>query len=180
MAGYFEERDPLFFSPQLGVMFPNTGLKLEGLLTQGKISAVMSRAARSKLSADKKYVADKYVLSKGTAKTYAGIFQRHADRGGIPWILGPASLIPGIGSVITIATSTVDGLQRLAGSDSVSASQMVVLVADGGAFMKTWSIEKHPQHGELLVTMVFYSVVVGNENRLHGVYSSKHALLVRD
>jgi hypothetical protein len=56
---------------------------------------------------------------------------------------------------------------------------MVVLMADGGAFIKTWSLERHPQHGELLVTIVFYSVIVGTENRMHGIYSSKHALIVR-
>jgi len=179
MAGYFEQNDPLFFSPQLSVVFPTTGLTIEGLVSQGKIFAVLSKAARSKLSFDKKYVVDKYVLNKGTAKTYARIFQSQAERGSIPWILGPASLIPGVGAAITIATSTIDGLTRLADSGSVSASQLVVLMADAGAFIKTWSLEKHLQHGELLVTMVFYSVTVGSENRMHGIYSSKHALVVR-
>ena len=179
MAGFFEENDPLFFSPQLGVMFPKTGLRLEGLVSQGKIFAVLSNALHSKLSFDKKYVIDKYVLNKSTAKTHAGIFQRQAERGSIPWILGPASLIPVIGTVITVATSTIDGLKRLAESDSVTASQAVVLMADGGAFLKTWSLERHPEHGVLLVTMVFYNVNVGSENRMHGIYSSKHALVVR-
>jgi len=179
MAGYFEQNDPVFFSPQLSVVFPRTGLTIEGIVSQGKISAVLPTAARSKLSFDSKYVIDKYVLNKASAKTYAGIFQRQAERGSIPWILGPASLIPVVGAAITIATSTVDGLMRLADSGSVSATQLVVLMADGGAFIKTWSLEKHPQHGELLVTMVFYGVAVGSENRMHGIYSSKHALIVR-
>ena len=180
MAGYFEQHDPLFFRPQLSVAFPRTGLRIEGLVSQGKISAVLSTAERSKLSCDKKYVVDKYVLNKGTAKTYAGIFQRQAERGSIPWILGPASLIPVVGTAITVATSTIDGLMRLADSGSVSASQLVVLMADGGAFIKTWSLEKHAQHGELLVTMVFYNITVGTENRIHGIYSDKIALVVRE
>jgi hypothetical protein len=154
-------------------------LKIEGLVNQGKISAVLSTAARSMLSFNWKYVVDRYVLNKSTAKTYAGIFQRQAERGSIPWILGPASLIPGVGAAITVATSTIDGLMRLADSGSVSASQLIVLMADGGAFIKTWSLERHPQHGELLVTIVFYNVTVGSENRMHGIYSSKHALVVR-
>jgi len=124
MAGYFEQNDPLFFNPQLSVVFPTTGLKIEGLLSQNKIFAVLSMAARSKLSFDKKYVIDKYTLDKGKAKTYAGIFQRQSERGSIPWILGPASLIPGIGTAITVTTSTIDGLKRLSDSGSVSASQL--------------------------------------------------------
>jgi hypothetical protein len=180
MAGYFEQNDPVNFSPQLSLLFPRTGLKLEGLVSQGKISAVLSKTVHGKLSIDNKLVVDKYVLNMASARTHAGIFQRQAERGSIPWILGPASLIPGIGAAITIATSTIDGLYRLAESALVTASQLVVLMADGGAFVKTWSLEKHAQHGELLVTMVFYSVIVGTENRMHGIYSSKHAMLVRD
>jgi len=179
MAGYFEEKDPLRFSPQLQVVFPHTGLKLEGLISQGKIFAVLPKATYQKISAEKKLVVDTYKLSKNNAKTYAEIFKRQSERSTIPWILGPASLIPGIGAMITIATSTVDGIYRLADSGSVTASQMVVLMADGGAYVKTWSLEKHPQHGELLVTMVFYNVIVGSESRMHGIYSSKHALVVR-
>jgi len=179
MAGYFEQNDPVFFSPQLSVVFPGTGLKLEGMVSQNKIFAVLSKAARSKLSFDKKYVIDRYVLSRSKAQTYAKIFQSQSERGSIPWILGPASLIPVIGAAITIATSTIDGLMRLADSGSVSASQLVVLMADGGAFVKTWSLERHSEHGELLVTMVFYNVTIGSENRMHGIYSSKHALVVR-
>lgn len=179
MAGYFEQNDPLSFAPQLSVVFPTTGLHLEGLITQGKIFAVLPRTAYVKLSADKKLIVDKYVLSKEKAKTYAEIFKRQAERSSIPWILGPASLIPGIGAAITVATSTIDGIYRLADSGSVTASQLVVLMANGGAFVKSWSLETHPKHGELLVTMVFYDVTVGTENRMFGIYSSKHALLVR-
>jgi hypothetical protein len=178
MGGYFEQNDPVKFSPQLSVVFPSTGLRLEGLISQGKISAVISKATRAKLS-EKKLLVDKYALNRGSAKTYAGIFQAQASRTSIPWILGPASLIPGIGAAITIATSTVDGLYRLADSGEVSATQLVVLMADGGAFLKIWSVERHPQHGELLVTMVFYNVMVGTESRMFGIYSAKHALLVR-
>lgn len=179
MAGYFEESDPVSFSPQLSVVFPHTGLKLEGLISQGKIFAILPKATYQKLSTTQKLVVDSYTLTKERAKVYAGIFQRQSERGGIPWILGPASLIPVIGAAITIATSTVDGILRLAGTGSVTASQLVVLMADGGSFVKTWSLEKHPQHGELLITMVFYCVMIGTENRMHAMYSSKHAIQVR-
>lgn len=179
MAGYFEQNDPVNFTPLLSVVFPKTGLKLEGLISQGKIFAVLPKADYQKLSTARKLVVDAFTLTKGNAKTYAGIFQRQAEKSTIPWILGPASLIPVIGAAITIATSTVDGIYRLADTGSVTASQLVVLMAEGGAFVKTWSLEQHPKHGELLVTMVFYSVTVGTEGRMHGIYSSKHALVVR-
>ncbi|MCK9606701.1 MAG: hypothetical protein M0R33_09680 [Methylomonas sp.] len=87
MTGYFEQNDPLLFSPQLSVVFPKTGLNLEGLVSQGKISAVLHMAECNKLSFDKKLVVDRYMLNKATAKTYAGIFQGQSERGGIPWIL---------------------------------------------------------------------------------------------
>jgi hypothetical protein len=179
MNGYFEQNDPVFFSPQLGLVFPTTGLHIEGQITTGKIFAVLPRSAYAKLSTEKKLLVDKYVLTKAKAETYAGLFKRQAEQSAIPWIFGPASLIPGIGAAITIATSTVDGLSRLAASKSVSANQLVVLMAEGGAFVKTWSLERNLQHGELLVTMVFYNVMVGSENRMFGIYSSKHALTVR-
>ena len=90
-----------------------------------------------------------------------------------------ASLLPSIGTAVTIATSTIDGIYRLAGAISVTASQLVVLMANGGAFVKTWSLEKHPKYGEIIVKMVFYNVTVGTENRMFGIYSSKHALIIR-
>lgn len=180
MAGYFEQSDPVRFSPQLSVVFPRTGLKLEGLISQGKISAVIPRSTYMKLSYDKKLVVDRHELGMKRAQVYAGIFKGQAERSGIPWILGPASLIPIIGAAITIATSTIDGMMRLAESGSVTASQLVVLMAEGGAFVKTWSLEKHAKHGELLVTMVLYDIKVGNEHRMHGIYSSKVGLIVRD
>jgi hypothetical protein len=176
MAGFFEQNDPVGFAPQLSVVFPRTGLNLESLT---RPVALVTKALRSKLSADNKLVVDSYKLDKTKAATYAGIFERKAERASIPWILGPASLIPGIGTAITIATSTIDGLMRLGNSSSVSATQLVVLMADGGSFVKTWSVERHPQHGELLVTMVFYSVVVGKESRMHGIYSDKFAMRVQ-
>ena len=179
MAGYFEQNDPVFFSPQLSVVFPKTGLNIEGIISTGKIFAVLVKSTYMKLTTQKKLIVDKYVLTTDKAKTYAGIFERQAKKGSIPWILGPASLLPGIGAAITITTSTIDGIYRLAGANSVTASQLVVLMANGGAFVKTWSLEKDPKHGELLVTMVFYNVTVGTENRMFGVYSSKHALIVR-
>jgi len=179
MAGYFEQNDPVFFSPQLSVVFPKTGLNIEGIISTGKIFAVVPKSKYTKLTTKKKLIVDKYTLTKEKAKTYAGIFGRQAQSGSIPWILGPASLLPGIGAAITIATSTIDGIKRLAGASSVTASQLVVLMANGGAFVKTWSLEKNPNHGELLVTMVFYNVNVGTENRMFGIYSSKHALIVR-
>lgn len=179
MAGYFEQNDPVFFSPQLSVVFPTTGLNIEGIISTGKIFAVLPKSTYMKLTTQKKLVIDKYMLTADKAKTYAGIFERQAQKGSIPWILGPASLLPVIGAAITITTSTIDGIYRLAGASSVTASQLVVLMANGGAFIKTWSLEKDPKHGELLVTMVFYNVTVGTENRMFGIYSSKIALIVR-
>lgn len=179
MAGYFDQNDPVFFSPQLSVVFPETGLNIEGIISQGKIFAVLPKSKYAKLTTQKKLVVDRYVLTKDKAKTYAGIFERQAQKGKIPWILGPASLLPSIGAAVTIATSTIDGIYRLAGAISVTASQLVVLMANGGAFVKTWSLEKHPKYGELLVTMVFYNVTVGTKNRMFGIYSSKHALIIR-
>jgi hypothetical protein len=180
MAGYFEQNDPVNFSPQLSVVFPYTGLSIEGLVSQDKVFAVLPKSKYQKLSTGQKLCVDRYELAKSQAKTYAGIFERQAARASIPWILGPASLIPVIGAAITIATSTIDGLYRLAESDSVTATQLVVLMAEKGAFVKTWSLEKNPKQGELLITMVFYNVTVGSENRMFGIYSSKHALKVRD
>jgi hypothetical protein len=181
MAGYYEVNDRLSFSPQLSVIFPNTGLTIDlkkSVVSRGELYAVIPKAQYQRLKQDQKLVIDKYVLSKAKAKVYAEIFKMKAEDSTIPWILGPASLIPVIGAAITIATSTIDGISRLADSGSVSATQLEVLMADGGAFIKTHSLERHPKHGELLVVMVFYNVVVGTENRMFGIMSLKYAFSV--
>lgn len=180
MNGYFEENDPLKFRHQVPVLFPTKKLYLEGSSNTGRLTAVLPKSEYAKLSTQKKLCVDKCVLSKDKAETYAKIFAQKAENRKIPWILGPASLIPGVGWAVTVTTSTIDGLNRLAEARSVTPSQLEVLMAKEGAFLLFRSLEKHAKHGELLVTMVFYSVTVGAENRLFGICSDKYALSVAE
>ncbi len=84
------------------------------------------------------------------------------------------SAIPGIGTIITIATSTVDGLQRLAAS-SVNTDQLSVLIASGGAFIKTLALEASNR----ITASVFYSVQIGTEARSYAICSATYGLTVR-
>ncbi|WP_281558277.1 hypothetical protein [Thalassomonas sp. RHCl1] len=176
MSGYFKDNDPMNFSSQISVLFPKTGISLTGL--PHNIYAILSRSEYNKLSSDKKLAVDTKVLTKNQANSYANLFRRAAARNTIPWILGPAGLLPGVGTVISITTSTLDGLYRLAGASAISAGCMAVLMAEGGRFTKYYSLAIDPSYGELLVIMVFYQVSIGKENRMYGVYSAKYALKV--
>ncbi|WDE10162.1 hypothetical protein [Thalassomonas haliotis] len=176
MSGYFKDNDPMSFRSQISELFPNTGISLTGL--PHNIYAMLSRSEYNKLSSDKKIAIESKVLTKNQANTYADLFRRAAARSTIPWILGPAGLLPGVGAAISITTSTLDGLYRLAGASSISAACMAVLMAEGGRFTKYYSLAIDPSQGELLVIMVFYLVSLGKENRMYGVYSAKYALKV--
>ena len=178
MNGYFESSDPLFFADQQEVLFRRTGIRLEGNTATGKLFGIVSRSQYTQLKSDTQLIVDQNEVTAATARTYAGIFDRQASRQQIPWILGPLGLIPVIGAGITIATSTLDGMMRLARS-TVTPGQLAVLMAAGGTFQRAWSIERSPRHGELLVNMVLYTVSVGREVRVFGILSSKYALKVQ-
>ena len=82
-----------------------------------------------------------------------------------------AQLIVGIGSSAAMEFGT--------SSQTVSAPQIAILVAEGGAFLNGRSVVKDPSHGELLVDSVVYKVQVGTEQRAYVIYSAKYALTIR-
>ncbi len=181
MAGteYFKANDPFKFAPQISVLFPSSGLRITGHPATGRLSAHIPRSTYTTINAsrDKRIVVDQKILSSGQAESYRRIFDMVSASQDIPWILGPLSLIPGIGNVITLATSTIDGLTRLA-KGSVSADQLSVLMAAGGAFIRSIGVEDYPGTGQVLGTTVFYTVKVGDEVRLFGIYAAAYGLTV--
>jgi hypothetical protein len=87
MEGYFEQNDPLKFSPYQNVIFPNTAPHFDGHPQLGKIFAILPKSKYQDLSTDRKKVVDTCTLTRGSAKVYARIFGWEAAKSSIPWIL---------------------------------------------------------------------------------------------
>jgi hypothetical protein len=176
---YFSANDPFSFASQISVLFPNSGLRLSGHPSTGRLVAHIPKARYSQIKVAKNHqvVVDSKILSASEAQTYQKIFNDLSNAKDIPWILGPASLIPVIGTVITIMTSSVDGLYRLT-KTTVSSDQFSVLMAKGGAFIRTIGVDDIKSVGEVLTSIIYYTVKVGDEVRLFGVYSAAYGLSV--
>jgi hypothetical protein len=173
--GYFSQTDPFGFSAaflSVGRLFPS-GLNIGGSPATGELWVNLPRATFKKMDGGKMLVVNQVLLSKVSAQSFARFFTTQSNSAQIPWILGPLSLIPVVGTVITIATSTIDGLQRLA-QGLVNSDQLAVVMADGGAFLQTFAIEG----GDRIVATVFYSVKIGTEPRMYAVCSSTYGLNV--
>jgi hypothetical protein len=133
----------------------------------------LPRATYNLLQGGRPVVIDQKILNAHTAGEFARFFKAKSNAAQIPWIMGPASLIPGIGAAITIATSTIDGLQRLSPS-SVNSDQLSALLASGGAFNRTLALEAQQR----ITAAVFYAVQVGSEARSYGICSTTYGLNV--
>jgi hypothetical protein len=173
--GYFSINDPFSFSftfLSVGSLFPQSGVSIKGHPASGDLWVDLPRSTYTQhLQTGKKLVFDQKVLSKKDAKSFAEFFTAKSQAAKIPWILGPASLLPVVGNVITIATSTIDGLQRIS-EGSINADQLSVLMAEGGAFIRTIAAESTAR----LTTTVFYTVKVGNEVRMYAICSATYGL----
>src|ERR1700761_555440 len=173
-SGYFSISDPFSFSftyLSAGSLFHNSGLSIGGSPNTGNLWVNLPRATYTKIQGGRKLIVDNKQLTRADAQSFAKYFS--SKNASIPWILGPASLIPVMGTAITIVTSTLDGLQRI-GQPPIDSSQLAVLMAEGGAFQRR--IAEEPA-GRLPAT-VFYSVKVGNEVRMYGICSSTYGLNV--
>ena len=51
-------------------------------------------------------------------------------------------------------------------------------MAAGGAFIRTIGVEDYAGVGEILGTTIFYTVKVGDEVRLFGIYAAAYGLTV--
>ena len=174
--GHFEQNDPFqIFRIQNSYLFPNTSPRVEGQANTGDLTHIYSPLYFQRIPATGagSQVVDRCVLTGERARELEAMLRRVSSRQQIPWIAGPASLLPGIGTVITLASSTVDGLNRMYPAHQLSADELATLMAEGAGFIKTWAREIDGRHGVLLATMVFYSVSVQRENRLYAVYSNK-------
>lgn len=171
--GYFSQTDPFGFSAaflSVGNLFPS-GLSIGGNVASGDIWANLPRATVVKMQGKEKLVINQAPLTKSNVKPFTRFFMVQSNSAQIPWIFGPLSLIPVVGTFITIATSTIDGLQRIA-EGSVNSDQLGVLMAEGGAFLQTLALEDPNR----VVATVFYAVKVGTEPRMYGVCSSTYGL----
>nr|WP_294513975.1 hypothetical protein [uncultured Rhodopila sp.] len=175
-TGYFSINDPFGFSAaylSVGSLFPTSGLSIDGSPASGNLWVNLPKATFGRLQGGKPLVIDQKILTALQARDFARFFKMKTNAAQIPWILGPMSAIPVIGNFITIATSTVDGLQRLS-SLSVNSDQLSVLIAAGGAFNRTLGLEAN----ERLTAAVFYAVRVGNEARSYAICSATYGLNV--
>jgi len=173
VTGYFSDNDPLRFSATFlssGFLFKGPGLDLSGNPASGNLWVNLPRATYGKLQAHP-MVIDRRVLDRTLAKSFAQYFRKQSNAAQIPWILGPASLIPGVGAIITVETSTLDAIQRLK-AGSVNSDQMAVLVAAGGAFLKILALARNSR----ITASVTYRVSVGDEARSYGICSQTFAL----
>lgn len=175
LTGYLSSTDPFGFSAAYlssGSLF-STGLSIGGSLASGNVWVNLPKETYTRLQGRKPVVTDQKVLNAQQANNFARFFKSKSNAAQIPWIMGPASLIPGIGQIITIATSTIDGLQRLS-QLSVNSDQLSVLLADGGAFNRTLALEAQDR----ITAAVFYAVRVGNEARSYAICSTTYGLNV--
>jgi hypothetical protein len=173
--GYFSQTDPFGFSAaflSVGNIFPS-GLNIAGNPASGNLWVNLPRVTLAKLQGNGKLVLNQVDVTKNNVQSFTRFFTVRSNSDQIPWIFGPLSLIPVVGTVITIATSTIDGLQRIS-QGSVNSDQLSVLMADGGAFLQTIALEGT----ERIVATVFYAVKIGAESRLYGVCSSTYGLNV--
>lgn len=184
MSGHMEISDPYRIAIHIGHLLPNPpGTRLGGNINTRNQHIVISDRYYSELeshlhSPDAKVVRTA-TLNSSNGATLARIFENRGDTQ-LPWALGPASALPLVGNWITLYTSMVDGLQRLANrsqAGTITAAQLAVLMADGGMVLKTWSFEEHATRGRLLVAMSHYAVRVASESRIYSIYSEKRSVL---
>jgi hypothetical protein len=152
-------------------MFPRSGLTIKGQPATGNLWVDLPKATYAMIKGGRKLVIDQKTLAKSDAQSFTRFFQAQTNAAQIPWILGPASLIPVIGTAITIATSAIDGLMRIT-EPPVNSDELSVLMADGGSFIRTIA-EEEPSK---LTTSILYTVKVGNEVRIHGICSATYGL----
>lgn len=175
--GYFSSTDPFGFSAaflSVGSLFPS-GLSIKGQPATGNLWVDLPRNTYAKVQGGRKLVTDRKNLSRHDAQNFTRFFKAQSNAAQIPWILGPASAIPGIGTVVTLVTSTIDGLQRIS-QPPINSDQLSVLMADGGAFIRIISEELSSR----LVASVFYTVEIGNEARMYAICSTTYGLNVAD
>jgi hypothetical protein len=173
--GYFSSTDPFGFSAAFlsaGSLFPS-GLSIKGQPATSNLWVDLPRSTYDRVRGGKKLVIDSKLLSKHDGQSFARFFKAQSNAAQIPWILGPASAIPLIGTAITLVTSTLDGLQRLS-QPPINSDQLSVLMADGGAFIRTLAEEVSSR----LVASVFYTVKIGNEVRMYAICSATYGLNV--
>jgi hypothetical protein len=175
-TGYFSITDPFGFSAaflSVGSLFPTSGLSIDGSLASGNLWVNLPKATYARLQGGKPLVIDQKVLAAQQASDFSRFFKMKSNAAQIPWILGPMSAIPGIGTTITITTSTIDGLQKLSPL-SVNSDQLSVLIAAGGAFNRTLGLEASNR----ITSAVFYAVQVGKEARSYAICSLTYGLNV--
>jgi hypothetical protein len=176
-VGYFKQSDPFFFAPQISVLFPSTGFqKMIGSPSSGDLTVMIGQPlfAKIRATAGSGLVIDRRELDATSAASYTRIFEAAIASMQLPFLLGPLSLIPVVGAAITIATSVVDGLNRIS-TTTVDADQLTVLMANGGAFSKVYSIATSGGEPRLTMTIV-YAVSVGKEARLYQIMTSVYAV----
>jgi len=173
-VGYFSAKDPFGFSAAFlsaGNMFPRSGLTIKGQPATGNLWVDLPKSTYSMVQGGKKLLIDQKKLAKTDAQFFTRWFKEKSNGTQIPWILGPASLIPVVGTVITIATSTIDGLMRIS-EPPINSDQLSILMADGGSFIRTVA-EEEPSR---LTSSIFYTAKVANEVRMYGICSATYGL----
>jgi hypothetical protein len=167
--------DPFTLASAISTLFPDTLPK--ATYQGGNAYAVVPRGVLGKIQGSKTnfVTVDQHALSRAEAARYSMLLQQRHTAGQIPWILGPLSLLPVIGSAMTWVTSSVDGIQRRA-QGKVSPDQLSVLMAQGGIFSNAWSLAKDPDGQQRLVVTFVYVVTVGKEERSFPICSTPYKL----
>jgi hypothetical protein len=187
MSGYIKVSDPYRMAIHLGRLVPPpAGTRLGGNINTRNQHIIISASHYEELERHLN-LPDAKVVRTATLNSSNGAALSHIleNRGSmqLPWILGPASALPVVGNWITLYTSTVDGIDRLANrsrSGTITAAQLAVLMADGGRILRTWAFTEDSTHGRLLVTECHYAVQVASESRIYPLYSDMRSVLSAD
>lgn len=131
----FDYNDPFnIFHIQAPYLFRNTTpARIEGQLITGNVTYVYSSQQYQLIPPQGcgARVVERHVLTAQRARELETMLRRVQSRQGVPWIAGPAGLLPGIGTIISITAFSVDGLMRLNPRHQFSAAEFAVLLAPG-------------------------------------------------
>jgi hypothetical protein len=173
--------DPFGFDSQRGVVFPSSGLHLEGRPATGYLYAVMPQAQVENIQKQASHllVVDTHKLSSAEAASYRSIFKGKGEQQ-IPWVVGAIGALPTtVTAALGITVTLIDGLQRIDSSRrDISAEQLSELMAADGVFDLAYAVVQDSDKHNYIVSSVIYRVTVGREERSYVLSSSSFALKI--
>jgi hypothetical protein len=177
--------DPFEFSAQQRILFPRTGLILNGHPTSTKRYATLKRAVVESIEKSPNHlvVMESHKLTAQEARSYKKIFRDEAGRGQVPWIVGAIGSVPvRVTAAFGIASTLLDGLMRIGQNQTVSADGLSELMTEGGSFDLAFIILHDPavMDHRYICSSISYSTTVGKEARSYVIKSATFPLQVVD